>query len=88
MANIGKVVLDPNQSNIGKVSVRPFNRTSISAPNFSPKANVSIDDIQKVNVSTKTDGDVLLYSAETNEYISSPLNQAQVDITNINGGRF
>lgn len=73
---------------IGKVVVRQLNRTTISSPNFEPKLNVSIEDIQSVNVSTKTDGDVLLYNSETNEYISSPLNQAQVDIKNINGGTF
>ena len=75
-------------ADIGKVVVRPFNRTTISAPNFKPEVNVSIDSIESVNVSTKTDGDVLLYDAETGEYVSSPLRQAQVDITNINGGNF
>lgn len=73
---------------IGKVVVRQLNRTTISSPNFEPKLNVSIEDIQSVNVSTKTDGDVLLYNSETNEYVSSPLNQAQVDLKNINGGTF
>lgn len=73
---------------IGKVVVRQLNRTTISSPNFEPKINVSIDDIQSVNVSVKQDGDVILYNAETGEYISSPLNQAQVDIKNINGGTF
>jgi hypothetical protein len=75
-------------ANIGKVVVRPFNRTTISAPNFQPEINVSINSIQSLNVEVKTDRDVILYNAETGEYISSPLNQAQVDITNINGGNF
>lgn len=88
MATIGRVVLDPNQKNIGKVSVRTSNQTTIAAPNFEPQINVSIDDIQSVNVQTKTDGDVILYDAETGEYVSSPLREAQVDIKNINGGIF
>lgn len=88
MAIIGRIVLDPSQKNIGRVSVRPVNRTSISSPNFEPKLNVSIEDIQSVNVSTKTDGDVLLYDSESGEFISSPLREAQVDIKNINGGTF
>ena len=75
-------------ADIGKVVVRPFNRTTISAPNFKPEVNVSIDSIESLNVATKTDGDVILYNAETGEYVSSPLRQAQVDITNINGGNF
>jgi hypothetical protein len=59
---------------IGKVIVRPFNRTTISSPNFQPSLNVTIDDIQSLNVETKNDGDVILYNAETGEYVSSPLN--------------
>jgi len=73
---------------IGKVVVRPYNRTTISAPNFEPSLNVSINDIQSLNVEFKTDGDVILYDAETGEYKSSPLRQAQVDLTIINGGSF
>jgi hypothetical protein len=75
-------------ADIGRVVVRSLNRTTISSPNFKPEINVSIDSIENVNVSTKTDGDVLLYDSETGEYVSSPLRQAQVDITNINGGNF
>jgi hypothetical protein len=59
---------------IGKVIVRPFNRTTISSPNFQPSLNVTIDDIQSLNVETKNDGDVILYNAETGEYVSTPLN--------------
>jgi hypothetical protein len=86
MLNIGKVVIGPSQPK--NVIVRPINRTTISSPNFTPRLNVSIENIQSVNVSSKTDGDVLLYNSETGEYVSSPLRQAQVDITNINGGNF
>jgi hypothetical protein len=88
MSIIGRVVLDPSQKNVGKVLVRTANRTTISSPNFEPKVNVSIDDIQSVNVSTKRDGDVLLYDSQSGEFISSPLRQAQVDLENINGGTF
>lgn len=75
-------------ANIGKVIVRPFNRTTISSPNFQPIINVSIENIENLNVATKRDGDVFLYDAEREEYVSSPLSQAQVNITNINGGNF
>jgi hypothetical protein len=86
MANIGKVVIGPSQAK--NVIVRPINRTTISSPNFTPRVNVSIENIQSLNVSSKNDGDVILYNSETGEYVSSPLRQAQVDITNINGGNF
>lgn len=74
--------------NIGKVIVRPVTKTTISSPNFTPRLNVAITDIQQVNVAVRKDGDVLLYDANTGSYISSPLDQAQVDLKNINGGRF
>ena len=73
---------------IGRVVVRPVTKTTISAPNFTPKLNVAITDIQNVNVSVRQDGDTLIYNSITGEYESSPIQQAQVDVKNINGGRF
>jgi hypothetical protein len=75
-------------ANIGKVTVRTGNRTTIASPNFEPKVNVSISDIQQINVSSRLDGDTLIYNAVTGEYESTPISAAQVDITNINGGQF
>lgn len=75
-------------SNIGKVVVRPTNRTSISAPNFAPKVNVSISDIQGANVDVRRDGDALIYNSATGEYTSSPLTGASIQLDEIRGGRF
>jgi len=75
-------------ANIGKVVVRPVNRTSISAPNFSPKVNVSISDIQGANVELRRNGDSLIYNAATGEYVSSPLTNASISLDEIHGGRF
>lgn len=86
MANIGRVVVGPPEPK--NVVVRPLNRTTISSPNFTPKMNVSINDIDGVDVDMRKEGDVLVYDAGTGQYISAPLGAAQVDITNINGGRF
>jgi hypothetical protein len=73
---------------IGRVVVRPITKTTISAPNFTPKLNVAITDIQNVNVAVRQDGDTLIYNATTGNYESSPIQNAQIDVTNINGGRF
>ena len=75
-------------ADIGKVVVRPFNRTTISAPNFKPEVNVSIENIENLIVSTKLDGDVIIYNAESGEFVAAPLGEARVDIRNINGGNF
>lgn len=75
-------------ANIGKVVVRPINRTSISAPNYAPKVNVSINDIQGANVEFKRNGDALIYNAATGEFVSSPLGNASIELDEIHGGRF
>lgn len=74
--------------NIGKVVVRPATRTTIAAPDFSPKVNIAIDDIQQMNVMTRQNGDTLIYDATTGEYKSGPIDAAQIKINNINGGSF
>jgi hypothetical protein len=73
---------------IGKVSVRSSNRTTIADPKFKPELEVSIYDLNDVSLTTRQQGDVLLYDVISDDYVSSPLTQAQIDITNINGGQF
>lgn len=75
-------------ANIGKVIVRPVTRTTISSPNFNPKANVALDDISDVDVVSKYDGDVIQYNATTGKFITAPIEQANVNISNIFGGTF
>lgn len=75
-------------ANIGKVTVRTANRTTIASPNFEPKVNVSINDIQSVNVSSKQNGDTLIYNVSTGAYESGPISSVGLDIKNINGGQF
>jgi hypothetical protein len=73
---------------IGKVSVRSSNRTTIADPRFKPDLDVSIFDLNDVSLTTRQQGDVLVYDVINDDYVSSPLTQAQIDITNINGGAF
>lgn len=74
--------------NIAKVVVRPSNKTTISSPNFTPRLNVSIESIQGANVSVRQDGDTLIYDATRGEYVSKPIDAAELEITNIDGGKF
>lgn len=75
-------------ANIGKVIVRPITRTTIASPNFKPKVNVAITEIQQVNVASRQDGDVLIYDGTSGEFVSSPISQVSVDIKVIDGGKF
>ena len=55
-------------ANIGRVVVRPVTKTTISAPDFTPKLNVAITDIQNVDAATRQDGDTLIYNSATGTY--------------------
>lgn len=86
MATIGRVVVGPGEPK--NVVVRTSNRTTISSPNFNPKVNVAITDIQGANVEFRRNGDALIYDATRGEYVSSPLTNASLEIGEIRGGRF
>ena len=86
MATIGRVVVGPSEPK--NIVVRPSNRTTISSPNFNPKVNVAITDIQGANVSFRRNGDALIYDATRGEFVSSPLTNASIELSEIRGGTF
>lgn len=73
---------------IGRVRITPAVRTTIADPNYKPKPNVAISELNGVNVTTRNQGDVLVYDANTDNYISSPLSTGAISITSITGGHF
>lgn len=74
---------------IGKVAVRPAQRTTVADPKFKPKPNVAINEIVGVDVATRQeDGDVLTFNATTGNYESSQLSNVNVNVSRINGGAF
>jgi hypothetical protein len=73
---------------IGRVRITPAVRTTIADPNYKPKPNVAISELNGVNVTTRNQGDVLVYDANTDNYISSPLSTGAILITSITGGHF
>jgi hypothetical protein len=73
---------------IGRVRITPAVRTTIADPNYKPKPNVAISELNGVNITTKTQGDVLVYDANTDTYISSPISISSVSIQRLKGGKF
>lgn len=71
---------------IGQVTVTSPVRTLVADPKFKPKPNVAISEIIGVDVQGQQDGYTLLYDAESESYVSSPI--GAVAITAINGGTF
>lgn len=71
---------------IGRVTISSPVRTVVADPKFRPKPNVAISEIIGVDIQNQQDGYTLLYDAETETYVSSPLTGAAVSA--INGGTF
>lgn len=73
---------------IGKVVVKSTNRTMVADPKYKPKPNVAITEITGLDVAVRADKDVLLYNADTGNFVAGPINGAGLAISVIDGGRF
>ena len=73
---------------IGKVVVRSTNRTMVADPKYKPKPNVAITEITGFDVAVRADRDVLLYDADTGNFVAGPIDGAGLSISIIDGGRF
>jgi hypothetical protein len=70
---------------IGRVVVRPNQRTTIADPKFTPKPNVGLVELFDTAIDQAQEGDVLTYVASTGKFENQPQN---IEVNNINGGRF
>jgi hypothetical protein len=80
--------IQSKQGLIGKVVNSPVNRTSISSPNFKPTANIAMSDITDVQITSKSNGEILIYNASSEKFELNKITIDQFDLENINGGRF
>lgn len=80
--------INPQQGSVGRVVVSTTNQTTISSPNFVPKVNVALSDIQDLDVSVKTEGDVLAYNSSTGKFETTQITSVAVTVTNIDEGYF
>ena len=71
---------------IGRVTISSPVRTVVADPKFRPKPNVAISEIIGVDVQNQQDGYTLLYDADTETYVSSPI--TSIVVSAINGGTF
>jgi hypothetical protein len=71
---------------IGQVTVTSPVRTLVADPKFRPKPNVAISEIVGVDVQGQQNGYTLLYDAESDNYVASPIDS--VNVRAINGGSF
>jgi len=73
---------------IGKVAVRPNQRTTIADPKFTPKPNVGLVELFDTAIDQAEEGDVITYVASTGKFENQPLGNVSVEVARVNGGFF
>ncbi len=72
-------------SNIGQVKLTQQTRSTIAAQNFAPKPNVSLTELNDVNVTGAENGQGLIYNSATNKFEA---NNVTAVVTSVFGGNF
>lgn len=71
---------------IGRVVVRPNQRTTIADPKFTPRPNVGLVELYDTAIDQAEEGDVITYVASTGKFENQPLTNVTIRI--ITGGFF
>jgi hypothetical protein len=70
---------------LGKVTVFQPNRTTLVSPNYKPKPNVTLAEINDVSTEDVQDGDSLVYSSANNRF---EMKIATTVLEKLDGGLF
>jgi hypothetical protein len=73
---------------IGKVAVRPNQRTTIADPKFTPKPNVGLVELFDTAIDQAEEGDIIAYVSSTGKFENQQLGNVSVQVPRINGGFF
>ena len=73
---------------IGKVAVRPNQRTTIADPKFTPKPNVGLVELFDTAIDQAEEGDIITYVSSTGKFENQQLGNVSVQVPRINGGFF
>jgi len=73
---------------IGKVAVRPNQRTTIADPKFTPKPNVGLVELFDTAIDQAQEGDIITYVSGTGKFENQPLGNVTLQVPRINGGFF
>jgi len=71
--------------NIGQVKLTQQTRSTIAAQNFVPKPNVSLTELNDINVSGVQDKQVLQFDSATGKFVA---NTVTATVVSVNGGSF
>jgi len=70
---------------IGQVKLTQQTRSTIAAQNFVPKPNVSLTELNDINVSGVQNGQVLQFDSATGKFVA---NTVTATVVSVNGGSF
>jgi len=70
---------------IGQVKLTQQTRSTIAAQNFAPKPNVSLTELNDINVSGVQDKQVLQFDSATGKFVA---NTVTATVVSVNGGSF
>lgn len=70
---------------IGQVKLTQQTRSTIAAQNFVPKPNVSLTELNDINVSGVQDKQVLQFDSATGKFVA---NTVTATVVSVNGGAF
>ena len=73
---------------IGRVVVRPNQRTTIADPKFTPKPNVGLVELFDTAIDQAEEGDIITYVASSGKFENQQLGNVSVQVPRINGGFF
>jgi hypothetical protein len=73
---------------IGKVAVRPNQRTTIADPKFTPKPNVGLVELFDTAIDQAEEGDIITYVSSTGKFENQQFGNVIVQVPRINGGFF
>ncbi len=73
---------------IGKVAVRPNQRTTIADPKFTPKPNVDLVELFDTAIDQAEEGDIITYVASSGKFENQQLGNVNVQVARVNGGFF
>ncbi len=73
---------------IGKVAVRPNQRTTIADPKFTPKPNVGLVELFDTAIDQAEEGDIITYVASSGKFENQQLGNVNVQVARVNGGFF
>ena len=72
-------------SNIGQVKLTQQTRSTIAAQNFVPKPNVSLTELNDINISGVQNGQVLQFDSATGKFVA---NTVTATVVSVQGGSF